>query len=211
MVDEFTRHLTLAVRVTDEVTGGQPVGDPEVQVRGVDEQPTRNPSGFSLFFDLPEEELTVTVDGGDLYHDASEPVDLDPSSPGGARDPGNAVEVSLSPTPVYPFSEGLTRVRGTLLDGSSPVPGADISVVGNSRTTRTTDAGEFVYYFDDIDSNEIVRADVDGDNRDERVYRPSGADPVFEVTRSQGQPQTIQRSVTVEVGKRTTRDLNFQP
>jgi hypothetical protein len=209
-VDELSRDLMLAVRVTDGVTNGQPVHDPEVRVRGVDEQPVRNLSGYYLFFDLPEEEVTVTVAGGDRYHDATTTVDLDPGG-GSAHDPGDAVELTVAPTPAYQFPAGLTRVRGTIFDGNATVPEGEVTVAGHPQTTTTTEAGEFVYYFDDIDSNDIVRADIDGDSQDERVYRPSGSDPVFEVTRSQGQPRAIQRSVTVEVGTRTTRDLNFQP
>lgn len=209
-VGDLSRSLSLAVRVTDGVTGSRPVHEPEVRVREVAERPARNLSGYHLFFDLPDEEVTVTAKGGDRYHDASTTVDLDPEGDS-VHDPGDAVELALVPTPSYEFPAGLTRVRGTVFDGSTAVPGAEVTVAGHSQTTTTTGAGEFVYYFDDVDSSEIVRADIDGDNGEERVYRPSGSDPVIEVSRPQGQPQAIQRSVTVEVGKRTTRNLNFQP
>lgn len=219
-VDELSRDLALAVRVTDAVTGGQPVGNPEVRIQGVDERPARNLSGYYLFFDLPEEEVTVTVDAGDEYHDASTKADLDPTSDD-FQDPGEATGIALEPTPAYQFPAGLTRVRGTLLktagNQSMPVPGAEITVLAppgqnqsDMRTVRTTDAGEFVYYFDDIDSSEVVRPVVDGVKKDKRVYRPGGSDPVFEVTAG-GSLGQIQRSVTVEVGRLTTQNLNFQP
>lgn len=204
-VDELSRDLALAVDLTDEVTGGQPAGEFAVRVEEADERPVRNPSGYYLFFDLPEAELTVAVDGGDRYHDASRKVDLEPA--GGARDPGDAVELTLAPTPSYRFPAGLTRVRGTVLDGSTVVPGADVSVAGHQRTVTATDAGEFVYYFD-VDRSDVTRDDVDNDNEKERVYRPGGADPEFVVD---GAPGQMRRSVVVEVGRLTTRDLNYQP
>jgi hypothetical protein len=51
----------------------------------------------------------------------------------------------------------MTRVRGTLRKDGSPVSGAAISVENHSRTFETTAAGEFVYYFDDIDREDVER------------------------------------------------------
>lgn len=206
-VDELSRRLTLAVKLIDEVSGDDPIGEPRVEVAEVDEHPIRNRSGYYLFFDLPGEEVTVEVDGGDLYHDGSTTVDRAPDD--GTFDAGDAVELSLSPTPAYPYPRGLTRVRGTVFDGTTPVGGATMSVVGHSRTTMTTDDGEFAYYFDDIDPGDIEREDIgeNGDERDvRRFYRPGGSDPEFEVD---GDPGRLQRSVPVEVGRLTTLELTY--
>lgn len=201
--------LALAVVLTDSVAGGQPSGDPVVRVAESDERPIRTKSGHYLFFDLPEKEVTVTADAGDQYRNATKTADLDPA--GGARDTGTPFEVPLKPTPAYEFPSGLTRVRGTVLDGTTPVPGATVSVAvpGHSRTVETTDAGEFVHYFD-VNASTIERYDPDPNdptNPVERRYKPGGSHPEFTVD---GDPGTFTENVVVVVGTCTTYDLNYQ-
>lgn len=198
--------LALAVHLTDSVTDGPPVGDPVVRVDEADDPPTRTRGGYYVFTQLPDEEVTVTVDAGDQYQDASQSVDLDPA--GGARDPGNPVEFSLDPTPAYQFPSGLTRVRGTVFDGTDPVSGATVTVADHSLTVETTDAGEFVYYFD-VAAEDVVRYDPDPKdpaNPVERRYRPDGSHPEFVVD---GDPGTVTENVVVEVGTCTTHDLHY--
>jgi len=207
-VEQFTRDLALAVRPVDVVAGGRPAGDLRVRVEGEAERPVRKPDGHYLFFDLPPAEVTVAVDGGDRYRDATKTVTLDPDAED-AQDPGQAVEVSLAPSAAYPFPPGLTRVRGTVRDGDTPVSGADVSVANVSRTFETTDAGEFVYYFDDVDADDVERWDPDPDDPDnpvERLYKPGGSHPQFVVD---GPPGRVRRSVRVEVGTLTTTDLEY--
>ncbi|WP_380677735.1 hypothetical protein [Salinigranum sp. GCM10025319] len=207
----FSRDLSLAVAVTDGVVGGAPVGDVRVRIEESDVRPIRNPSSYYLFFDLPQESVTVAVDGGGRYRDASTTVNLDPAATD-THDAGEAVEVSLEPTPAYPFPAGLTRVRGTLLDGETPVEGATVGVTGHSRTVTTTDAGEFVHYFDAIASADVEWVDPDptDDEPGRRLYRPGGSDPTFEVSDSpDGSLGGFQTSVEVRVGTLTTHDLTY--
>ena len=207
----FSRDLSLAVGVRDGVVGGDPVGDVRVRVEESDERPIRNRSGYYLFFDLPQEPVTVTVDGGDRYRDASTTVTLDPAA-ADTHDAGEAVEVSLEPTPAYPFPAGLTRVRGTLLDGETPVGGATVGVTDHPQTVTTTDAGEFVYYFDAVDPADVERVDPDptDDDPGKRLYRPSGSDPTFEVSDSpDGSLAGFQTSLEVRVGTLTSHDLTY--
>lgn len=211
-VGEFTKELSLAVGLIDSVTDGQPAGDFEVEIDGVDEQPVRNRSGYYLFFDLPAEELTVTVDGGNRYQDASTSEDLS------THDTGEAVELTLEPTTAYQFPAGVTHVRGTVFEKEPngelvPIPGADVSVVGPSRTFRTTESGEFVYYFD-VKKDEVVHADIDNDSATPkvRVYRPGGSDPEFVVDPNPSDSQPgFERSFPIEVGRLTTQDLIHEP
>lgn len=199
--------LSLAVHVTDGVTGGPPVVDPTVRVEESDERPVRTPSGFYVFADLPEAEVTVTVDAGDQYQVATESADLDPA--GGARDAGDALEVSLTPTPAYEYPTGTTLVRGTVFDGDTPVADATVTVTGQDLVVETTEAGEFAYYLD-IDPDDIVRYDPDEKdpaNPVERRYKPSGSHPEFVVD---GDPGKLTEDVVVEVGTTTTHDLNYR-
>lgn len=204
-VDELGRELALAVELTDAVSGGRATGDPAVRVAEVDERPVRNRSGYYLFFDLPEIAVTLEVDGGDRYRDASTTVDLAADS----FDRGEAVQLPLEPTPAYPFPAGLTRVRGTVLDGGATVGGATVSVDGHSRTVETTDAGEFVYYFEDVTAEAIDLVDPkpdDDTNLVTRYYKPGGAHPTFHVD---GPPGTFDQSVKVEAGTVTAEALRY--
>lgn len=204
-IDGLSRELALAVELKDPVRGGRPRGDPAVSAAEADDPPYRNRSGFYLFFDLPETSVTVEVDGGDLYRDRSKTVDLTAAS----FDRASAVSVSLDPTPGYPFPAGLTRVRGTVLDGEATVAGASVSVENHSRTVETTEAGEFVYYFDDVSQDDIERFDPkpkDDTNVVTRYYKPGGAHPTFHVD---GPAGAFDQSVKVEVGQLTTRDLTY--
>lgn len=204
-VDGLTRDLALAVELTDGVTGGRPVGEPSVRVEASDAEPYRNRSGYYLFFDLPEETVTVLVDGGDRYRDATISVDL------GAEDfdVGEAASLTLEPTPAYQFPTGLTLARGTVLDGEVPVADATVSVADHDRTVTTTAAGEYVYYFDEVSGDDIERVDPEPDddtNVVTRYYKPDGAHPTFHVD---GSPGTFDQDVKVEVGQATVQNLRY--
>lgn len=189
--------LSLAVRLTDGVVGGRPVGDPTVRVDGVDEVPYENRSGYHLFFDLPATTVTVRVDGGHRYQDVSRSVPVDPS---GSFDPGTAEEFVLEPTTRYSFPAGLTRVRGRVFDGGSPVPDATVSVTGFSRSIQTTDIGEYVYYFNEV-SHTHVEFDQSSGNR---YLKPGGSHPEFTVSWSSG---SFNVPVKVRPGRRTKAKL----
>ena len=137
--DSLVRRLSLAVLLTDEVTGRAPAGSFQVllkerrpeQRRG--QEPIRNQSGFFCFLDIPDGNYTIVVEPGAesrLY--SLRPAGGGPGStdrvarspcPCGPLEP--VVELTLSPTPSYRFSSNATLVRGTVLNnGIPPAPGA---------------------------------------------------------------------------------------
>jgi hypothetical protein len=191
----------------DGVVGGNPIGDedPVISVVEADERPVRNLSGYYLFFDLPQSEITISVDGGETYRDRTKTVNLAPNM----HDPGDAVELSLDPTTSYPFPPGLTRVRGTVRNNGTPVPGATVSVTNHPQSFETTEDGEFVYYFNNIDHADIERINPDPSDPNSvarRLYKPGGTHPEFH---ADGTPGSIQRPIQVEVGTLTTTDINY--
>lgn len=195
-VDGFAHDLSLAVQLTDGVVGGRPVGTPTVRIDGVDEVPVTNRSGYRLFFELPPTDVTVRVDGGPRYQNASRTVSVDPSD--SSYDPGTAAEFVLEPTIRYAFPAGLTRVRGRVLENGQPVADAVVSVQGFTRSIRTTADGEFVYYFDEIDHTDVVRSGG------HLSVKPGNAHPVFTVTWSTG---GFTQPVPVRAGRLTTTEL----
>lgn len=203
-VGSFTTTLSLAVEVTDAVTGGRPAGSPEVSLAGVDAEPVVNRSGYHLFFDLEADAVTVRVDGGERYADA-ERADVPTFDPGpgfDATDPADLpVEtVELRPTPAYEFPAAATVVRGTVRDaGGAPVAGATVTVEGVDRTTTSTDAGEYVLFF--------ARPFDDGVGVSDGSVRVDGSNPT--VTASHGVYGTTSATFAVPEGSLTSRDLAF--
>jgi len=157
--------LSFAVGLVDGATGGRPTGDVTVSLTNAPVEPVVNPSGFRLFLDVETafDPATVVVDGGDRYRDETVTVHFDTEPPQGstavdATDPSDPVEVTLTPTPAYPFAPGTTLLRGFVTDvpmndGEIPdgagVGGATVSVAGfpvsNESVEATTVAsGEYV-------------------------------------------------------------------
>lgn len=188
-VDTIEIGLSFAVGLVDGVTGGRPTGDVVVRLADAPVEPVVNPRGYRLFLDVvPEyDPVTVTVDGGDRYVDESVTVYHDSDPPDGAaavdaRDPRVPVEVTLTPTPAYPFASGTTLLRGFVTDtpipadGSVPagsgVGGATVAVPGvpdvnGSVAATTTDSGEYVLPLN-VSGDRVIRGP------DERWVRTPG-------------------------------------
>lgn len=104
-VATHTTTLSLAVKLIDATTGEWPVGVRRVLVEDTDAKPVPSRTGFLLFLDLnvtlddPDDPVTVSVDGGENYQDASREVIVsedDPAVPEG-------VEVIHPLSPVVEF------------------------------------------------------------------------------------------------------------
>lgn len=185
LVGERTTHLTLAVRLEDAFTGNQPVGDPQLTARDVETDPVVNPSGYHLFLDLPDEPLTLLVDGGDRYLDVErtvDPTDHDPP----------AIDLELMPSTAYRFPAGATLLRGVVReDGTGdPIPDATVSLLGTDRETVTDAAGRFVLFITGITADDIGLTDDD-----EEVVQIDGDDPVLEATHPEHEAATASKPV----------------
>jgi hypothetical protein len=141
-----TRTLSLAVFLVDDYTDRQPLGWVNVVLtaNGRDLKSIKNPGNYFLFFDLPDSGTGYHIRvEADYYFDMDEPVTpsaLDPLSP--------VVQLRLKPKPSYPFSAGVTLIRGVFQDtDGNPVPGARVDVLERNISTITTQKGEFAFYF----------------------------------------------------------------
>jgi len=166
--DEPTTTLSLAVRLVDVYTGGQPTGTPRVRIDGVDATPVKTRSGYHVFLDLVPDTVTVAVDGGEQYldtrrndvplYDPTDPdTDLDPSDP----ETLPVVELPLKPSPAYQFQAGATRLRGRVLGpNGDPVDGAEVTLRVRDRSARGTNgsAGNDRTATDTEDSSLIERS-----------------------------------------------------
>jgi hypothetical protein len=150
--------LSFAVRLVDDYTQKEPLGDVRVTVKG--EQITnvkalKNLSGYYIFSGLPEGRYTLSVES---EHYFSEEKIVDTSSFVGSKEP--VVEVFLRPRPSYPFPDRATLLRGMLateFDLPSNITVRATSVVTGRETRGIPDEkGEFVLYF-----REIVKGKAD--------------------------------------------------
>ncbi len=155
--DRLLTRVSLAVFVRDAFTHGLARETLHVAIDGVAATPVRNRTGHYLFLDvtLPGPAITVLVEGGPLYRNASETVTLtaDPEPTPPELNPARtAAEVTVTPTTQYPFPPGTTLVRGVVRDqrqgGDDPVPGATVAIEGLDRQAVTNDDGAFVLFFE---------------------------------------------------------------
>ena len=151
-IDERTTKLSMAVKLVDAVTGDRPRQEwpsqlgskpsqdnsqnrpyPRVTLQGIDEEPVKNPSGYSLFLNVDREEITTaSIDGGTWYldqHDVSLPAPSEPPTK----------DVMLLPSSAYQLSANHSFIYGRLQNADSePISGAWVRIrdVGKSTTTR---------------------------------------------------------------------------
>ncbi|HWP92885.1 MAG TPA: carboxypeptidase-like regulatory domain-containing protein [Thermodesulfobacteriota bacterium] len=141
--------LSLAVRLIDDFTEEETIGNVKVTIKEGDIKAFKNLSGYYLFKDMNPGNYNFAV-GSDFYLPEEMAVNLpqpDPKNP--------VVEVTLKPKPSYPFPRNATLVRGLVSDGN-PVVDADVSVVGKTIETKTDEKGEFVLYFKGIKQEAIT-------------------------------------------------------
>jgi hypothetical protein len=141
--------LTFAIRVTDEVTRQEPVGNLKVIIKSANRTAVRNLSGYFLFTDLAPGTYTVRVES-DFYFATEQTVDttvLNPKQP--------VAEIVLKPTSSYPFSGSATLLRG-VVKNATPVADAKVSVTGKTITTVTNKLGEFMLFFTGIKKEAIT-------------------------------------------------------
>lgn len=157
--------LSFAVRLIDDFTGKNPIGNVTVSLKDRKEKPVRNFSQHYVFLDIfdinvlkdyvisvmsdyyIEENLTFSVDSnGKIVFTEDETHKKDSKYP--------LITIYLKPNYSYPFSYGDTLIRGTICDSGDIVPGVPIKVLvkenGNildDINTETSNNGEFMFYF----------------------------------------------------------------
>lgn len=164
---EYRRNeLGFVVRLVDAFTGGRTDGDPRISLRGLDETPVENQSGYHVFLNLDTEVVDLVVDGGEIYFDEERTVVL----PGGDERVGDEstvilddrwdpVVVELTPTPAFPFPDGTTLVTGHVTDeDGEPVADATVAIPEFDVTTKTTETGEYALSLR-VGSENVVKKD----------------------------------------------------
>lgn len=195
-IGSSTKKLSLAINLLDDYTSRGIVNNLDVLIKDLNVKPIRNPSGYYLFFDLPDDNYTVQVKGGEYYFDeekeAVRPDNLDELNP--------VIDIILKPAPSYHFPATATLIRGHLEDsGGGGMPGAVLRIKGLDTRTRTNNKGEFVIYLKGLKKNEVTT--VDG----KMLVKINGKNPVFEIKH----PNHKSVTKTVEVVEGITTSLSI--
>ncbi|TFG47407.1 MAG: hypothetical protein E4H40_06490, partial [Candidatus Brocadiia bacterium] len=105
-----TTKLSMAINLIDDYTSSGVVNNLDVLIKGHSVKPIRNPSGYYLFLDVPDDKYTVEIKGGEYYFDedkeAVRPDNLDELNP--------LIDITLKPAPSYHFPSTATLIRGHL-------------------------------------------------------------------------------------------------
>lgn len=195
-IGSSTKKLSLAINLLDNYTSRGVVNNLDVLIKDLNVKPIRNPSGYYLFFDLPDDNYTVQVKGGEYYFDeekeAVRPENLDELNP--------VIDIILKPAPPYYFPATATLIRGHLEDsGGGGIPGAVLRIKGLDTRARTNNKGEFVIYFKGLKKNDVIT--VDG----KMLVKINGKNPVFEIKH----PNHKSVTKTVEVVEGITTSLSI--
>lgn len=205
LAESITTKLSLAVDITDDYQKGKVISDIEICLKDQDTQPVKNPSGYYLFLDLTGSNDTVLIQGGDYYFDYdSENIEL------GELDTLNPViNITLKPTPSYPFSPSATLIRGCVRDSQNKsISGAILKMKKTDFETQTTAVGEFVIYFSGLNDYEVEIKDgkrmvkIDGKNPELNIEHP-------DYRNNNGKIRKKKVTVEVEEGKTTLLSITY--
>ena len=196
LIESSTKKLSLAINLIDDYTSSGVVNNLDVLIKDHNVKPIRNPGGYYLFLDLPDDKYTVEIKGGEYYFnedkEALRPDNLDELNP--------VIDITLKPAPSYHFPSTATLIRGHLVDmGGGGIPGAVLKIKGFDAKTRTNDKGEFVIYFKGLKKNDVIT--VDG----KMFVKINGKNPVLEIKH----PDHKSLTKTVEVVEGITTSLSI--
>ena len=157
-------NLSFAVWLIDDYTKGKPIGRIQVGIKETGKKTIENLSGYYCFTGLLGENYTVSI-RSDLYFPEEIIVDMSAFS-----DPNNRVveingepEVALKPSPVYPFPENATLLRGVVRDAinvDEPIRNAKVKVMEYGLETTTDENGNFVLYLSEIENEKEVNIEI---------------------------------------------------
>jgi len=205
LAESITTRLSLAVDITDDYREGKVISDLEIFLKDQDTKPVKNPSGYYLFLDLTGSNETVLVEGGDYYFDnESEDIELD------ELDTLNPlVNITLKPTPSYPFPPSATLIRGCVRDSQNKgISGATLEIKKTDFETQTTTMGEFVIYFWGLNDYEVEIEDgkrivkIDSKNPELNIEHP-------DYRNNKGKIRKKKVTVKVEEGKTTLLSITY--
>ena len=151
-LERIKKRLTMAVLPKDVLTpDNRVVGSVFVKAQEVKRPIIEHSTGYFLFIDFPEGKYNL-IAGGEYYQQKSFEVDtstIQPALP--------FVDVLLEPKANYPFPEGMTVLKGKVIDiDDRPLFEALITIEDMNESTISEDMGDFFIQFNAIDDKNII-------------------------------------------------------
>ncbi|MGC5328282.1 hypothetical protein [Brevibacillus sp. SYSU BS000544] len=151
-MEESVTKLSIAIRLKDDFTEAEPIGNVTVSIKGLEKEPFKNLNGYHIFTDLPRELHEVKVAAkSDFYleRDTDRLIAWIPDNP-------VVEEITLKPHCAYPFPVGSTLLRAVVRKEPDPalpnqdpfhqaIPKASVKAIvflPESITTATARVGQ---------------------------------------------------------------------
>jgi len=169
----ISTNLSLAIWVTDDYTGKEPIGDIKMKITDAHIKTIKNPSGYYCFNDLAPGSYTISIDS-DYYFQEEVEIDVPPVSDSKRKNP--VVKISMKPRPSYPFPKNSTLVRGLLSNGV-PIE-AEVKIIDEIPETMADDRGEFVLYFKEAVKGKNINIQITKNNISKMVSTTTEGKPI---------------------------------
>src|SRR5574341_40460 len=159
-LERIKKRLTMSVMPKDDLARDKKVtGDVFLQfpkTSSVRKPIIKHNTGYYLFINFPEGEYTVSA-GGNYYRKEDLLLDtktVQPDQP--------FVDIFLNPKANYPFPEGMTVLKGKIVDRDDrPLFEASITIEGMTENAISEDTGGFFMQFDAIDEDKNITLNID--------------------------------------------------
>jgi hypothetical protein len=167
-LEKIKLSLSLAVLLKDDLSHDKKAfGDLFLNVPLKRKTVIRNSTGHFLLIDLPEVHQII-IGGGEYYNQSTLTIDYKQGmlyADNNQVDPGNPVaNIALSPKSNYPLPEGMTILKGKLIDTEKkPISGAFIRVANMTQSAISEDNVRYFIQFPALDSNQTVTLDISKD------------------------------------------------
>lgn len=158
-LERIRKKLIMAVLPKDELAPDEKVlGSVFMQfpeTSGARRSIIKHSTGYFLFIDFPEGKYTVSA-GGNYYRQEDFLLDtktLQPDQP--------FVDIFLNPKANYPFPEGMTVLKGKIVDvDDMPLFEASITIEGMTENAISEDMGSFFILFDALDEDKNITLNI---------------------------------------------------
>lgn len=159
-LERIRKRLSMAVMPKDDIAPDKKViGDVFLKfskASGVRKTIIKHSTGYFLFINFPEGEYNITA-GGKYYRQENFQIDTRTVQ----RDKP-FVDVFLNPKANYPFPEGITVLKGQIVDmDDRPLFEASITIEGMTESAISEDRGDFFIQFNTIDEDKNITLNVD--------------------------------------------------
>lgn len=164
-LENIKASLSLAIMLKDELSPDKKViGEVYLKASGIRKAIIRHRTGYFLFVDLPKGKRNLTA-GGEFYAQEDFHVDYGQDKLTFDNKLINQeqpfTELYLKPKASYPFPEGITVLKGRVVDmENKPIPKTSIKIKGMKESAISEEDGDFFIHFSAIDRDKDINLTI---------------------------------------------------